>query len=194
MRIAIFGGTFDPPHIGHLILAQSLINSLTIEKVLFIPVYIPPHKVDRNITDSEKRIKMLHLSIDDNPKFEVSLIEIERKGVSYSIDTINQIREKYKLKKDELFFAIGSDSIVEFNIWKSPMEILNKSTVVVFPRPGFELSQVKKEYREKSIFLKTPLIDISSRMIREMVKKGLDIKYLVTEKVYDFIKKNKLYR
>lgn len=194
MKIALFGGTFDPPHVGHLILGQALLNLLDIEKVFFVPAFIPPHKKGERFSLVEDRLRMVELSTRDNDGFGILEIEVKRGGVSYSIDTIREVKRSYKVPGDSLFFAIGSDNLLDFDNWKSPDEIVDMCRVVVFPRPGFDADKVKDKYREKVIFLKTPLIDISSRKIREMVKNGQSIRYLVTDEVNEYIISRRLYK
>ena len=194
MRIALFGGTFDPPHVGHLILGQALLNFLDIEKVFFVPAFIPPHKKGEHFSSVEDRLRMVELSIRSNDSFAVLEVEIKRGGISYSIDTIREVKNNFKLSRDNLFFAIGSDNLLDFDNWKSPDKILDTCRVVVFPRPGFDVNRVKDDYRKNVVFLRTPLIDISSREIREMVKRGQSIRYLVTDEVNRYINSRGLYK
>lgn len=193
MSICLFGGTFDPPHIGHLIIAEFILTDLDVDKIYFIPSSIPPHKQPSSYSPVSSRVEMLQISIKGTPAFQISDIELNRPGMSYSVDTIEQIKSKMNLSKEELYFLIGSDSLVEFQTWKNPEEILSLAQVIVAPRPSFSKDMVKPEFLEQVQFLNTPQIDISSSMIRERVRKKKSIRYLVLIKVEEYIKKNKLY-
>ncbi|RKY55103.1 MAG: nicotinic acid mononucleotide adenylyltransferase [Candidatus Neomarinimicrobiota bacterium] len=193
MSICLFGGTFDPPHIGHLIIAEFILSDLDVDKIYFIPSSIPPHKQASSYSSTSSRVEMLQIAIKGTPAFQISDIELNRPGVSYSIDTIKQIKSRMNLSKEELYFLIGSDSLVEFQSWMNPEEILSLAQVIVAPRPLFTKDMVKPEFLEQVQFLNTPQIDISSSMIRERVYEGKSIRYLVLIKVEEYIKKNKLY-
>lgn len=193
MKICLFGGTFDPPHIAHLIIAESILNILKVDKILFIPASLPPHKPASSFSPLNARVDMLRLAIRNNPSFQMSEIEIRQPGISYSIDTIKKIKKEMGLERENLYFAIGSDSLLNLHTWKDPMGILSLSTVVVIPRRSFEKEKVDKKYLQYVQFLDLPVIDISSSMIRDMVRRGKSIKYLVTDEVLEYIQKNKLY-
>ena len=135
MRVCLFGGTFDPPHIGHLLIAQTVCEAENFDTILFVPANKQLQK--KVVTDKKKRIKMLELAIKDNPNFELSDIEINRGGISYTMDTITHYREHIMKSEDELFFLIGSDSLMDFPNWKNPKGILKNCKVVVAIRPGF---------------------------------------------------------
>jgi nicotinate-nucleotide adenylyltransferase len=193
MKLCLFGGTFDPPHVGHLIIGEFAYENLNVEKVLFIPAYIPPHKTSQDFSSPDIRFKMLELSIQGNPHFQISRIELDRTGISYSIDTIREIRNEFNLEQNDLFFLIGSDSLIEFHTWKNPEEIVSLTQVVVASRPFFDKKMVKNSFLDKINFLNAPYIDISSSMVRERVRKKKSIRYIVTKEVNEFIIKNKLY-
>lgn len=182
MKIGIFGGTFDPPHIGHLRLAQEALEILKLDKVLFIPCYLPPHKT-RPEADAEHRFKMLIVATEDNPTFEVSEIEMKRKRISYTVETLEEI---YQTIGGELFLLIGSDS--DISSWRDPKKILSLAKIVVFPRIGFEIGEEFPHIR-----LNTTIINISSTDIRKLLKTGRSIKYLVPQAVEEYIHKNRLY-
>ena len=124
MKICIFGGTFDPPHIGHLLIAQTVCEVEDFDKILFVPAYSPPHKVQ--ITDIEHRINMVKIAIRDNPKFEYSDADVIRKGTSYTIDTIVDIKKRIDTSKDEIYYLIGSDSLIDFKNWKKPRKMATR--------------------------------------------------------------------
>jgi len=188
LRIGILGGTFNPPHLGHLVLAEESIRQLKLDKVIFIPAFIPPHKeLEKN--NPEIRYKMAALACKGNPAFEVSMIEIKRSAVSYSVDTLRAFKKQYG-KEAELFFIIGSDSLGELKDWKHSGELFKLAHFVVAARPGFSARSLKKGIRA----IEMPLVDVSSSDIRNRVKKSFSIKYLVPEDVRKFIEKNGLYK
>jgi len=194
MKIGVFGGTFDPVHYGHLILAEWIINVLQLDRFIFIPANVPPHKQDDDVTPSQLRLEMLRFAIQNNPSLEVSDIEIKREGVSYSIDTILELRRKLNLTSQELFTIIGADSILDFHKWHRPMDILNSSQVVVYKRMDYDLSNLRKDYSERILVVDNPIIEISSTLVRELIRKDYSIKYLVPPSVETYIHINELYK
>ena len=136
---------------------------------------------------------MLQISIKGTPAFQISDIELNRPGASYSVDTIKQIKSQMSLSKEELYFVIGSDSLVEFQTWKNPHEILSLAQVIIAPRPSFTKDMVKPEFLEQVQFLDTPQIDISSSMIRERVREKKSIRYYVIPEVLEYIQEKRLY-
>lgn len=193
MNICLFGGTFDPPHIGHLIIAESILSDLDINKIIFIPSSIPPHKPLHSYSSASSRVEMLQISIKGTPAFQISDIELNRPGASYSVDTIKQIKSQMSLSKEELYFVIGGDSLVEFQMWKKPNEILSLAQVIIAPRPSFTKDMVKPEFLEQVQFLDTPQIDISSSMIRERVREKKSIRYYVIPEVLEYIQEKGFY-
>lgn len=191
MKICLFGGTFDPPHIGHLLIAQTICEAESFDKILFIPVNIPPHKTVN--TSLEDRLNMLDIAIDDNPNFEISDIEIKRGGVSYTIDTIKTIKNKYNISANKISYLIGSDSLLNFHNWKDPEKILEECQIIVAIRPGFRPSDIPAWILHKIQFANIPRFEISSTNIRSRWVEGKTIRYLVTLPVWDYINKNKIY-
>lgn len=191
MRTCLFGGTFDPPHIGHLLVAQTVCEAENFDKVFFIPAYQPPHKDD--ITPVDERLKMLELAVEGNPNFEISDVELKRKGVSYTIDTVKFIKEEMRLKSQELFYLMGSDSLLEFQNWKDPKGILNECQVIVAIRPGFRPSDIPSWILQKIQFANIPRFEISSSNIRHRWVENKTIRYMVTLPVWEYIEKNNLY-
>ena len=191
MKICLFGGTFDPPHLGHLLIAQTVFEEENFDKILFIPAYNPPHK--KNITSINHRLKMLKIALDDNPNFEISDLEIRRKGVSYSIDTILSIKNQFNGKKDRIYYLIGSDSLQELESWKDSKKILNMCQIVVAIRPGFRPSDIPSWILHKIRFANLPRFQISSSNIRKRWINNKTIRYMVTQPVWEYIEKNKLY-
>lgn len=186
MKIGILGGTFNPPHIGHLILAEEAKDTFNLDKVFFIPTYLPPHK-DVPLAKAEDRLEMVKLSIKDNKNFECLDIEVKRGGKSFTIDTLKELRKRYP--RDDLFLIIGSDLAEDFTSWKDYKEIIKIAKVLVARRGEF-----LKNNEFGFLFFDIVQIDVSSSLIRERIKKGLSIKYLVHPAVEKFIKKKGLYQ
>jgi nicotinate-nucleotide adenylyltransferase len=191
VKICLFGGTFDPPHIGHLLIAQTICEAESFDKILFIPVNIPPHKSVNTLL--EDRLKMLEIAIDDNPNFEISDIEIKRGGVSYTIDTIRTIKKQYNISSNKISYLIGSDSLLNFHNWKDPEKILEECQIIVAIRPGFRPSDIPAWILHKIQFANIPRFEISSTNIRSRWVEGKTIRYLVTLPVWEYINKNKIY-
>ena len=191
MKICLFGGTFDPPHIGHLLIAQTVCEAENFDKVLFIPAYSPPHK--NGITTIDYRIDMVKIAIKDNPKFEYSDVDVLRKGTSYSIDSIIDIKKKLKLNKNEIHYLIGSDSLIDFKNWKEPREILKEARVIVAIRPGFRPSDIPHWILKDVHFANIPRFELSSSKIRSRWIEDLTIRYMVTLPIWDYINENSLY-
>ena len=191
MKICIFGGTFDPPHIGHLLAAQTVCEAERFDKILFIPAYQTPNKID--VTPVENRLDMLKIAVESNPNFEISDVELERKGISYTIDTIKIIKKEQGLNKKDIFYLIGSDSLLEFHKWKEPKEILNECQVIVAIRPGFRPSDIPAWILHNIQFANIPRFEISSTIIRHRWVENKTIRYLVTLPVWNYINENGLY-
>ncbi len=191
MRICLFGGTFDPPHIGHLLIAQTVCEAENFDKIIFIPAYQPPHKTE--ITPVEDRLKMLKIAVKGNPNFEISDIEIKRGGVSYTIDTVKAVKKELGTDKKDLFYLIGSDSLLNFHNWKDPKNILDECQVIVAIRPGFRPSDIPSWILHRIQFANIPRFEISSSNIRHRWVENKTIRYMVTLPVWDYINENNLY-
>jgi len=188
-KIGIFGGTFDPIHLGHLITAQSVREIRNLEKIIFIPAFISPHKSEIKTSSAEDRLNMIKLAIDGISFFDYSSIEIEKGGVSFTIDTLKELKKNY----DDLEFIIGYDNIFEFNTWKDPDEIMKLAKVIVLKRRSSHPPQFKDKYYNQAIFVQTRGIEISATDLRERVKNGQPINFLVPRKVMEYIYNHKLY-
>ena len=125
MKVCLFGGTFDPPHLGHLIIAQTIFEAENFDQIVFIPAYQPPHKKGLKISPVDQRLEMLNIAIKENPNFIMSDLEIQRKGLSYSIETIIDYKKQNNIKSKDLFYLMGSDSLKQFKKWKEPKMIIN---------------------------------------------------------------------
>ena len=192
MKIAILGGTFDPPHLGHLILADTVIRELNYDKVLFIPSKIPPHKNISGEVSNEDRLNMLKLSIEDDKRFSFDDYELKSEGISYSIKTLNYLYENYDID-GKIALIIGADLIKDFHKWKEPEKISELANIVAVNRE--ESDNLDKENIEKYNIkvIIAPRIDISSTLIRERIKKNKAFRYFLNDKVYNYIISNKLY-
>jgi len=193
MKVCLFGGTFDPPHLGHLIIAQTIFEAENFDQIVFVPAYQPPHKNGMKISPVDQRLEMLKIAISENPNFVMSDLEIQRKGLSYSIDTIIEYKKQNNLSSDELFYLMGSDSLKQFKKWKDTKRIIDESRVIVAIRPGFRPSDIPNWILAKIQFASIPRIEISSTTIRDRWIDDKTIRYMVTESVWQYINKNKLY-
>lgn len=190
MKVAILGGSFNPIHIGHLILANTVCEEFSLDKLIFIPCYIQPLKSDVDFAPPELRIEMIKLAIKGNSKFDYSDFEIKKGGKSYTIDTLRYYKKIY----NDLYFVIGADNIKDFNKWKEPDKILSIAKLIVTNRGGI-VKNIPATLRGKKIYVcKIPDIEISSTTIRNRIKSNKSIRYLVPEKVEKYIIKNKLYK
>ena len=187
MKIGILGGTFNPVHVGHLILAEEAREKLGLDKIIFIPANLPPHKDNIDIANPQARLKMLKLATKGNKYFVVSDIEIKRLGRSYTIDTIKTLKDKYS--KDELYFIIGSDLLKYLEEWRDLNEIFKIVKFIVATRPGYPLENIPAYIKTLGI----RAVDISGFSVRQCVKEGKSFRYLVPEAVFEFINKTKLY-
>lgn len=188
-RVGIFGGTFDPIHLGHLISAQALRELRNLEKIIFIPAFVSPHKTNIRSLKPNHRLEMVQLSIEEIPYFDYSDIEIKSGAISYTVDTLRILKRQY----DNMELIIGYDNIFEFNTWKEPDEILKLAKLIVLKRKTSIDPKRKDKYFNSAVFVETPEIDISSSEIRERIANNLPISFLVPGKVREYIYKHKLY-
>ncbi len=192
-RIAVMGGTFNPIHYAHLISAEQVRAGLGYDKILFIPSARPPHKVaDADIIEPEHRYQMVLLAITENPDFEVSRIELERAGPSYTIQTLKALTKLYG-ETTELAWIIGADSLIEYKVWKDFDEVLARCVMIATTRPNYDLNRVPLDIRKRVTTFPITGVDISATAIRERVRKRLSIRYLVPEAVQAYIGKHQLY-
>ncbi|MDP2938785.1 MAG: nicotinate-nucleotide adenylyltransferase [Candidatus Omnitrophota bacterium] len=187
-RIGIFGGTFNPIHLGHLIIAQKVLENLDLKRIIFVPCYIPAHKSKKKLVDAQDRFKMVSLAIEGNSRFKVSSWEIKQKATSYTIDTLKHFKNKLG-KNALLFFIIGSDSLKELMKWKDVKGILKLVRLVVVNRPGYNFRKLPRGFIKVSI----PGIDISSSLIRKRLSQSKSVDYFLSDKVSEYIKKKRLY-
>lgn len=189
-RVGIFGGTFDPIHIGHLIIGQEIMLQCVLDLVVFMPSGDPPLK--HTMTSAEDRAMMVSLAVRDYPGFELSRFELSRPGKSYTIDTLRHLRRNMS-ENPKIFLIIGADNAVEMGDWFDPEGVLDLAHVLVAERPGFERARVDPAFQSRMQFVETPLIDISSTAIRERVRTRKSISFLVPDAVADYIRTQGLY-
>lgn len=187
MKIGILGGTFNPIHIGHLILAEEAREKLGLDKVIFVPAYLPPHKDNSDIATAGVRFTMIKLAIKGNRYFFVSDIEIKRDGKSYTIDTLKEFKKKYP--RDELYFISGSDLLKYLDEWKDLSEIIRMVKFIVATRPGYPLEKIPSYISTVAI----RAVDISAFEVRRCIRENKSFRYLVPEPVFNYINKKRLY-
>ncbi|MCL4535814.1 MAG: nicotinate-nucleotide adenylyltransferase [Bacteroidetes bacterium] len=196
-RVGVLGGTFDPIHYGHLVIAEEAYARLDLREVLIVPARIPPHKQDRHITAAEHRVAMVRLAIASNPHFRLSTADLQRDGPSHTADTLALLRAQTNA---ELYFIIGEDSLLDLPRWYQPGRILAQCRLVVMSRPGYPepdlraLASVSPEAVERGIVLRAPQLEISSSELQQRVAAGLPIKYQLPELVEDYIHAHRLYK
>ena len=198
-RIGLMGGTFDPIHYGHLVTAEEVRGQFALERVVFVPSGQPPHKAPEGVTPAEHRYVMTVLATTSNPHFDVSRVDIDRPGPSYTVDTLTAARELYG-PDTELYFITGADALLEILTWKSPERLLSLCRFVAATRPGYPLERVElvagelfRRYRSRVLVVPVPAVAISSSDIRDRVRAGRSIRYLVPEPVAEYIYKHRLY-
>ncbi len=192
MKIAILGGSFDPPHLGHLILADTVITNCNYDKIIFIPAKIPPHKNISGEVSNEDRLNMLKLSIESDERFLLDEYELNNDGVSYTINTLNYLYKNYDIE-GKIGLIIGADLIKDFDKWREPEKIAEISNITVVNRED-DKNLYKENIDKYNIkVIMAPRIDISSSLIRNRIKEKKGFRYFVKEKVYDYIVSKKLY-
>lgn len=197
-KIAIFGGTFDPIHNGHLHIAYEALYKLNLDEIIFVPAGIPPHKTKRKLASSIFRYEMVKMATRNEKRFTVSDYEINKKDISYTFETLKHFTTK--CPNASWYFITGADGLMDIENWKNVREIFKLCNLVVFNRPGnnkydiiFQKGKLEEKYKGNIIFLDIPLLDISSTNIRKLISEGRNISYFVPEGVYNTIKELKLY-
>ncbi|MGQ9571652.1 MAG: nicotinate-nucleotide adenylyltransferase [Dehalococcoidia bacterium] len=198
MRLGVLGGTFDPPHLGHLMLAQEAWLALGLEQVLFVPAGDPWRKAGQELSARNHRLAMVQLAVGDNPRFAVSTLEIEREGPSYTVDTLVAL-QKQRADATEILFLMGQDSLADLPNWRQPERIIALARLAVARRSAWEeaeadaLESCLPGISRRLVWLDMPRIDISSTAVRERVRRGLSIRYWVPPEVEDYIRQHRLY-
>ena len=198
MNVGVLGGTFDPIHNGHILVAEESMTQLNLAEVIFVPAGQPWLKGDRPVLAVEHRVQMVRLAITAHPGFKLSTIEIERDGPSYTVDTIAALLTQLD-RDDELFFIMGRDSLAQLAQWKQPVRLLEMCHLVAVPRPGYPLPDlhaldaVIAGLLKRLTVLERPEVDIGSTDIRRRVARGLSISHLVPGPVEEYIRQHRLY-
>ncbi len=197
--LGILGGTFDPVHYGHLVAAQYAAYGFQLDRVIFVPTAQPPHKDTQEVLNAAHRLAMVKLAIADNPIFELSRLEIDRSGISYTVDTIEALRQTYP--GTDIYFIMGMDSIYILDTWKDIERLVDMCRFIVVTRPAYQLDrnqpalqQVPEKFWAQADFLEVPAVDISSTNLRYRVQQGQPIRYLLPPAVEQYIYDNSLYR
>ncbi len=199
MRLGVLGGTFDPIHWGHLLVAEMTRDILKLERILFVPAGDPPHKQAIKKTPPQQRQRMVELAIADNPNFELCKVDMARPGPHYSVDTIGLIRKQYKLSAEACFFIIGGDSLADLPGWHKPQTLITLCRLAIVYRPGYQPDIEALEGIIPGLSSRLngiPLaitVKLASSMVRNSVKAGQSIRYLVPDKVRIYIKQYQLY-
>lgn len=201
MRVGIFGGTFDPIHLGHLILAEQCRQQARLDQVLIIPAALPPHKREQAVSSFAQRVEMVTLAIAGNPAFRVDELEKDRVGPSYTVDTLAQLRQARP--GDDLFFLLGSDSLRDFPTWYQPQRILELAELLVVERPDFPAISpadlraalgLEASFELRYQIVRSPLIELSSRDLRQYLAEGRSVRYMIPRAVEAYIDDKGLYR
>lgn len=198
-RIGLMGGTFDPIHIGHLMLGECAYEQFDLDKVLFLPSGNPPHKQDRAAGASNaQRLEMVRLAIEDNPHFELDPEEMQRTGLTYTYETLRDLRERHP--DTEYYFIIGADSLMSFDTWREPGLICQNCVLLVAVRDQLDLDTMKQKmcdlearYGARIHLLHTPDVEIASSTLRTWRQQGRSIRYYVPDRVLEYMKENRIY-
>jgi nicotinate-nucleotide adenylyltransferase len=196
-RYGIYGGSFNPPHIGHSILAENVREQLSLDKVIFIPSGKHALKDEVSIKDAEHRLNMAKLAFEGDPHFEVSDIEIEKakNGITnYTVDTLIELYDLYKEDFIKIYLIVGIDNLIEFPKWKNPNKLFLISEVIVMNRPGYLVQDVDDEFSRKARYLSVPMLEISSTDIRHRIRENKSVKYLLKPEVEEYVINNKLFK
>ncbi len=192
MATGLMGGTFDPIHIAHLVIAADALDQLGLDRVIFVPSARPPHKNGEDVSSVEHRLEMVRLAIDGDERLEISDLEVRRPDPSYTIETVRQFRRELG-EGEKLYFIMGADSLAQFFTWKEPLDLIAACEFVVAPRPGVAPDAGDPRIRGKVRLLDSPMIGVSSSDIRDRVRTGRSIRHLVPPAVLAYIEEKNLY-
>jgi nicotinate-nucleotide adenylyltransferase len=192
VKIGILGGTFNPIHNGHLTIAEYVRKEFKLSKVIFIPCNIPYHKKSLKLLPSDQRLDMVKIAVKENKFFEASDIDIKRGGLTYSIDTLKELKSVYS-NKDSFYFIIGMDSLIELPLWREIKTLAKLCRFIVVKRPGFNKRRMQSFLSPRIFYSDAPLVDISSSEIRNKVKRKQPLKNLVLDSIIKYIKKHSLF-
>lgn len=197
-RIGVLGGTFDPPHIGHLVIAQEALKHLKLDQVLFAPTHQPPHKPGQKITPINQRLEMVRLAIASESRFVLSRVDVDRPGPTYTVDMLRLLRRQFGENVD-LYFIMGMDSLANLLTWHKPAELIKLAKLAVFQRPGFqvnleELGRQLPGIEQAVVFIPAPALEVAASDLQHRVGEGEPIAHLVPDAVAAYIRANGLYR
>ena len=197
MRSGVLGGTFDPVHMGHLLLAERALEQLALEEVVWVPTGDPWRKSTRTVSPAEHRAAMVRLAIEDNEAFQFSLLEVERAGASYSVDTLAELRRQDQQR--EFFFLLGLDALQDLPNWREPARLIELATLAVTPRgthrpSAEELERLLTGLGKRIVWVEMPRIEISGTELRQRALEGRSLRYLVPDAVEAYIRQHQLYR
>lgn len=198
VRVGVLGGTFDPPHIGHLVIAQEALVYVRLSQVIFAPTSHPPHKSAENHTPIQDRLEMVRLAIAKHPRFSLSRVDVDREGPTFTVDTMRILRRQWDDNTD-WFFIMGMDSLAGLLSWHEPEQLIRLCTLAVFKRPGFEanLDELARQLpglRERIVFIPAPSLDVAASELQRRIRNGEPITHLVPEAVVAYICENELYK
>lgn len=192
LRIGIFGGSFNPPHVAHLIVAEMVREQFHLDEILWLPNRQSPFKGDGELATPDDRLEMTRRATKAHHSFSVSDMELRRPGPSYTVDSVRQLQEARP--EIDYHLIMGSDSLAGLAAWRSPDEIVRRVPLIVYPRPGFEGERGAAEYRSKIQFADAPLLDLSGTTIRRRVREGRTVRFLVPDAVHEYILDRRLYQ
>ncbi|MEU5157412.1 nicotinate-nucleotide adenylyltransferase [Glycomyces sp. NPDC021274] len=192
-RVGVFGGTFDPPHLGHLVAASEAAFRCALDEVVFVPTGDPWQKHHLKVTDAAVRLAMTRLAVESDPLFRVSTCDIERAGATYAVDTVADVRREYD-EEVELYFVIGADSLENLHTWHRVEELSKAVRFIALNRPGHSRREVDTSFGVRVEFIDMPAVDLSSTECRQRVRDGQPIRYLVADPVEAYVREHGLYR
>ncbi len=192
-RFGLFGGSFDPIHFAHLLLAETVRTELQLDKIVFMPCNIAPHKPERKYAPNSHRLAMIELAIQDNPAFAVSSWELEQEGVSFTVDTLEYLHGVHKFDRQQIFLIVGADNLSSFHTWKMPQRIIELAQLVCVNRPDSSLppDEIEKNIPYTTVVI--PMLSISASAIRENIRLGRSIRYWTPPEVEKYINEHNLY-
>ncbi len=197
MKVGVLGGTFDPPHIGHLVAAEEARVQLGLERVVFVPAGTPPHKLGEPVTSAVHRVEMITRAVASNPHFFVSLVDVERSGPSYSVETLRRLRDQWGADI-VIYFIVGMDMLADLPNWHQPRQLVELCRLAVVNRPGYaadmqELERIIPGISRKVDPVSMPLLEVSATDLRERARRGRTIRYYVPSEVESYIRLHHLY-
>lgn len=199
MRLGILGGTFDPVHVGHLGLAEAARTAFDLDRVLFVPAAVPPHKPEGAVASADDRLAMVRRAVEAAPHFAVSEVELERQGPSYTVDTLAELQQRHP--GADVYFIAGADEVLALHTWRDPQRLVQMARFIAATRPGFDLSRLAElelrlgpAARGRFLPLNWVELGLSSTDLRRLLAEGRSVRYLVPDRALDYIEERRLYR